>query len=52
MMLKIVVELVACWPGRFQRLWNGHLWMAARRGTTGVSKIQRELCLISNYFSL
>ena len=29
MMLKIVVELVACWPGRFQRLWNGHLWMAA-----------------------
>ena len=28
-MLKTVVELLACLPGHFRHHWNGHLWMAA-----------------------
>ena len=26
-MPKSVVELLACWQGRFGRHWNGHVWM-------------------------
>ena len=28
-MLKYVVELLACWPGRFCHHQNGNLWMVA-----------------------
>ena len=55
-----VVELLACWQGRFDRHHNGDIWMVVphclmvfgRKEIVGVLKTMSILCLIlSFYFS-